>query len=109
MAQCLVNVSISPFNIFLSNLSAEPKHVTASSIVAFLTPSIEYSASDHHVLNGFFEDEPLKDSRIVIDRNSQTSLHSTIPANSNPLLDSLDLNSDELNTDQSFKLRQLVS
>ena len=62
--------------------------------------------TDFHALNGFFEDRPQKDSRFVIGQHS----HNINPKeNSDNFLDNLDLNSDELTSDQAYKLRQTIS
>jgi hypothetical protein len=112
VAQGLIDVTHSEFNIFMSNLTDKPKTVAANDIVAYLTPSEDYSISDEHVLNGFFEDDsPHTDTRVVIDTSQQLiNINSKDPTHpSDELLDKLDLNSRALNDDQSYKIRKLVS
>ena len=107
VAQGLIDVSRSNFNIFVSNLTNKSQALDASSVVAFLTPNENYLIDDSHVLNGFFDDRPQKDSRIVIGQH----LHNIKDPkeNSDSFLDNLDLNSDELTHDQAYKLRQTIS
>ena len=109
VAHGLVDVSNSKFTIFLSNLTSEPKQVNSTTIVGFLTPINEYSVSDENVLNGFFDEAPIpdQDSRIVID--TANHLSQRVASSAEDLLESLDLNNDELNSDQTFKLRQLIT
>ena len=55
------------FNVFVSNLTDSPQEVTASTVVAFLTPSDDYSVGGEHALNTSSDYPPSQDSRIVID------------------------------------------
>jgi len=100
-------VTNSNFNIFLSNLTDQEKSLTAFSAVGFLTLIDDYTMSDPHVLNGFFDDRSLKDARIVIDQNINN--FNTIDPKIDSLFETLDLNASELTTDQSYILKKTIS
>ena len=105
-AKGLVDVKTSNFNIFLSNLTDKEKSLNAFTTVGFLTPIEDYTVSDPHILNGFFDDHPLKDSRIIIDQNVNNL--NTNETRTEGLLETLDLNASELTNDQSQKLKQTI-
>ena len=71
-----------------------------------MTPIEDYTVSDPHILNGFFDDHPLKDSRIIIDQNVNNL--NTNETRTEGLLETLDLNASELTNDQSQKLKQTI-
>ena len=117
VAQGVLNTTETNFNIFLTNISDSPQEVTASTIIAFLTPGEDYTVSDEHVLNGFFDDSPPTSSRLTSVRNKDTTSPSSdtsdwgVPlgyASAESLLDSLDLNADGLSSDHTSKLRDLL-